>query len=74
MHNPDTDQNGGDDPHCLIKWNPDGTGGEFASKDTPELCTGNDAGCAYCLSVYLCIYMLIYHAFDIPRYACKLVS
>lgn len=28
------------DPHCLIKWKPDGTGGDFASQDTPQLCSG----------------------------------
>ena len=32
------------DPHCLIKWNPDGTGGAFASKDTPGLCSGTPHG------------------------------
>ena len=34
----------GGDPHCLISWNPDGTGGTFASKDTPELCAGTPHG------------------------------
>jgi hypothetical protein len=28
------------DQHCLIKWDPDGTNGRFASKDTPGLCSG----------------------------------
>ena len=27
-----TYQGAGNDPHCLVKWHPDGTGGEFASK------------------------------------------
>lgn len=39
-----TYQDGGKDPHCIIKWNPDGTGGEFAGKDSPELCTGTPHG------------------------------
>jgi len=39
-----TYQNDGKDPHCLIKWNPDGTNGTFASKDTPELCGGTPHG------------------------------
>ena len=32
------------DPHCLITWKPDGTGGEFAAKDTPGLCSGTPHG------------------------------
>eukprot|EP00656_Telonema_subtile_P009580 TRINITY_DN14513_c0_g2_i2.p1 TRINITY_DN14513_c0_g2~~TRINITY_DN14513_c0_g2_i2.p1 ORF type:complete len:341 (-),score=59.21 TRINITY_DN14513_c0_g2_i2:236-1258(-) len=31
------------DPHCIIKWNPDGTNGTFVA-DTPELCTGTPHG------------------------------
>ena len=58
--NPNTDQHGGDDPHCLIKWNPDGTGGEFASKDTPELCTGEDVWqFTVCIESF-CVYMYLY--------------
>ena len=34
----------GKDPHCLIKWNPDGTGGEFAAKDSLALCSGTPHG------------------------------
>jgi hypothetical protein len=32
------------DPHCLIKWKPDGTGGAFGAKDTPQLCSGTPHG------------------------------
>lgn len=39
-----TYQNDGKDQNCLIKWNPDGTNGTFASKDTPELCSGTPHG------------------------------
>lgn len=39
-----TYQDAGSDPHCIIRWNPDGTGGEFGGKDTPELCTGTPHG------------------------------
>lgn len=39
-----TYQNDGKDQHCLIRWNPDGTNATFASKDTPELCSGTPHG------------------------------
>ena len=40
-----TYQNDGQtDPHCIIAWNPDGTNGTFAAKDTPELCSGTPHG------------------------------
>lgn len=39
-----TYQNDGKDKHCLIKWKPDGTGGEFASKDSDALCSGTPHG------------------------------
>ena len=32
------------DENCLIRWNPDGTGGEFANKNSPELCRGTPHG------------------------------
>ena len=35
-----TYQHGGADTHCLIRWNPDGTGGAFASKEGDGLCGG----------------------------------
>ena len=36
-----TYQNDGkSDPHCIIRWKPDGTGGEFASREGDGLCTG----------------------------------
>ena len=35
-----TYQHGGADPHCLIRWNPDGTNGTFASKEGDGLCGG----------------------------------
>lgn len=31
------------DPHCLIRWNPDGTGGEFGN-ETAGLCGGTPHG------------------------------
>eukprot|EP00040_Diaphanoeca_grandis_P025485 m.141220 g.141220 ORF g.141220 m.141220 type:complete len:439 (+) comp30169_c0_seq1:88-1404(+) len=39
-----TYQGMGTDPHCIITWKPDGTGGEFAAKDSPQLCTGTPHG------------------------------
>eukprot|EP00937_MAST-01D_sp_MAST-1D-sp2_P002207 g2207.t1 len=41
-----TYQNDGKDQNCLIKWNPDGTGGEFmtGSGNTTALCTGTPHG------------------------------
>ncbi len=35
---------GASDPHCIIRWNADGTGGEFAPGDTPALCSGTPHG------------------------------
>jgi hypothetical protein len=32
------------DAHCLIKWKPDGTNGQFVGKDTPGLCSGTPHG------------------------------
>lgn len=39
-----TYQNDGKDLNCLIKWNPDGTGGEFMSAGGNDLCTGTPHG------------------------------
>lgn len=39
-----TYQNDGIDQHCIIKWKPDGTGGTFASQDSPGLCAGTPHG------------------------------
>jgi len=39
-----TYQNDGKDPHCIAKWNPDGTNGTFATQETPGLCPGTPHG------------------------------
>jgi hypothetical protein len=39
-----TYQNDGKDQNCLIKWNPDGTGGAFVGGQTPALCAGTPHG------------------------------
>jgi len=32
------------DPHCIAKWNPDGTNPRFATQETPGLCPGTPHG------------------------------
>lgn len=39
-----TYQNDGKDPNCLIKWNPDGTGGQFMTAGNANLCGGTPHG------------------------------
>ena len=41
-----TYSNDGKDPHCLAKWKPDGTGGEFlaGAGNSPGLCSGTPHG------------------------------
>ena len=39
-----TYQNDGKDKNCLIKWKPDGTGGEFMTGGGDDLCTGTPHG------------------------------
>jgi len=39
-----TYQNDGKDKNCLIKWNPDGTGGEFMTGGNSTLCSGTPHG------------------------------
>merc|ERR1711998_680014 len=39
-----TYDNGGQEPNCLIKWNPDGTGGEFLTGGGTALCGGTAHG------------------------------
>jgi len=39
-----TYQNKGSDKNCLIRWNPDGTGGEFVSDQNTTLCDGTPHG------------------------------